>query len=78
MMTTKYIIIMKHSRGIGDDLTYYYKGRNKDGEDCFGFQKNSAKRFLSEDEAIQLITIFEVTNLCYSDTFEVAKIRCRM
>ena len=76
-MTTKYIIIMKHHPAIGDDLIYYYKGRNKDGEDYFGFQKNSAKRFSSKDEAIQLMTIFEVTNLCYSETFEVAKIRCR-
>jgi hypothetical protein len=78
MMTTKHIIIMKHHRAIGDDLTYYYKGQTKDGNHCFGFRKNSAQRFATEDEAIQLMTVFEVTNLCACETFEICKIRCRV
>lgn len=78
MMTTKFIIVMTHNRGIGDDLTYYYKGQDKSGYNCFGFQKSRAQRFERKEEAIRAKTILEAMNLCASDTFAVSEITCRM
>lgn len=78
MMANKFIIKMVHQRAIGNDLTYYYKGKTKEGNHYFGFQKNSAQRFTTEDEAIQLMAILEATNLCACETFEICKIRCRV
>lgn len=78
MTTTKYIIVMTHSRGIGDDLTYYYKGQDKSGYNCFGFQKNRAQRFERKEEAIRAKTILEAMNLCDADTFSVEPTTCRM
>ena len=78
MTTTKYIIVMNYSRGLGDDLTYYYRGQNKEGFSCFGFQKSSAKRFDMKEEAIRVMTILEVMDLCADDYFSVLPVTCRM
>ena len=78
MLDTKYIIVMTHERGIGDPLTYYYKGQNKKGEQYFGFQRQAAFRYSFIEEALRDKQIMEAVNTCASDTFEVVKIRCRM
>lgn len=77
MQTIKYIVVMTHKPTIGDDLTYYYKGQNKKGENCFGLQKSQAQRFLYKEEAIRAMTILEVMDLCACDTFSVLPIKCR-
>jgi hypothetical protein len=77
-MATKYIIVMTHERAIGDSITYYYKGQNKKGEQCFGFQRQAALRYSFIEEALRDKQIMEATNTCAADTFEVIEIRCRI
>jgi hypothetical protein len=69
---------MNHTRGIGNDLTYYYKGQSKEGYNYFGFQKRAAKRFDKKEEAILAMTILEAMDLCASDTFSVLPVKCRI
>ncbi len=77
-MMTKYIIQMNHHRAIGDDVPYYYKGQTKSGEHVFDYRKNTARRYETQDEAVQDMQILASAHSdTPSDDFQVIPVRCR-
>ena len=76
-MVTKYIIEMDHSTALGTEIAYFYEGQNKKGESLFHHNRNKAKRYLWEYEAIRDMAILKAVHP-YADNFRVMPISCRV